>query len=77
MRLREVSLLRFRQFIDETISLDPRMTILVGRNDVGKTGFLFQFFDQCIFQEVIAGHDMPKVLSRRQDSLFDDLGCYK
>jgi len=69
MRLREVSLGRFRQFIDETISLDPRMTILVGRNDVGKTGFLFQFFDQCIFQEAIAGHDMPKVPDYHGDKI--------
>jgi hypothetical protein len=61
MRLRTLRLTRYRQFIDETLVLDPYVTVVVGRNDTGKTGLLDHFFDQCIYEGVIAGADRPLV----------------
>lgn len=61
MRLRELRLTRYRQFIDERLSLDPHVTVIVGRNDTGKTGLLDHFFDQCVYEGVIARADRPLV----------------
>lgn len=61
MRLSEVTLARYRQFIDERLVVDPNVTTIVGRNDTGKTGLLSHFFDQCVYEGVIAGGDRPQV----------------
>ena len=55
MRLGELRLTRYRQFIDEKLVLDPYVTVIVGRNDTGKTGLLDHFFDQCVYEGVISG----------------------
>jgi recombinational DNA repair ATPase RecF len=52
MRLGELRLTRYRQFIDEKLILDPYVTAIVGRNDTGKTGLLDHFFDQCVYEGV-------------------------
>ncbi len=46
MRLRKVLLRRFMQFVDESLECDRHVTVLVGRNDSGKTSLLRWFFDQ-------------------------------
>jgi hypothetical protein len=56
-----VELKRFRQFVDQRISIDPRVTIIVGKNDTGKTGFLRQFFDQHFYEGAIHSRDRPQV----------------
>jgi AAA ATPase-like protein len=61
MKLRDVRLIRYRQFIDEYLALDPHVTVIVGRNDSGKTNFLDHFFDQCVYEGVIGGGDRPLV----------------
>src|SRR5260370_14441912 len=61
MKLVNVRFLRYRHFIDEFLALDPRVTIIVGRNDSGKTNVLDHFFDQCVYEGVIGGSDRPLV----------------
>lgn len=61
MKLRKIEFLRYRQFIEETLELDPWVTVLVGRNDTGKTGVLNHFFDQCVYEGVISGEDRSMV----------------
>jgi hypothetical protein len=61
MRLRQVTLRRFQQFIDETIDINPFVTVIVGRNDTGKTSFLQRFFDQHVYEGVIHGAARPQV----------------
>jgi len=61
MRLRELRLTRYRQFIDEKLILDPYVTAIVGRNDTGKTGLLDHFFDQCVYEGVISSADRSLV----------------
>jgi hypothetical protein len=61
MKLRKINLVRYRQFIDETLELDPSVTVVVGRNDTDKTGVLDHFFDQCVYERVIAGGNRPMV----------------
>jgi predicted ATPase len=61
VRLRLVRLLRYRQFIDQILKVDSSVTVVVGRNDTGKTGLLRQFFDQCVFESVIASGDRSQV----------------
>jgi AAA domain len=61
MRLREVKLTRYRQFIDERLAVDPQVTVVVGRNDTGKTGLLDHFFHQCVYENIVAGGDRPQV----------------
>src|SRR5262245_4306705 len=62
MRLRRIVLRRFRQFIDETLDVDPYVTVIVGRNDAGKTGVLRQLFDQYVFNDVSYGRDRPELV---------------
>ena len=59
MRLERLRLRAYRQFIDEELRLDRRLTVIVGRNDTGKTGLLNRFFDQYIFESVISSADKP------------------
>src|SRR6202050_2130219 len=61
MKLLEVKLARYRQFIDEHLAVDPYATTIVGRNDTGKTGLLDHFFDQCLYEGMISGGDRPMV----------------
>src|SRR5271167_1663629 len=61
MKLLELMLARYRQFIDERLVVDPNVTTIVGRNDTGKTGLLSHFFDQSVYEGVIAGGDRPMV----------------
>jgi hypothetical protein len=57
MRLRRVTLTRYRQFVDETLIVDRNVTVVVGRNDTGKTGLLDHFFDQCVYEGLISSGD--------------------
>lgn len=61
MKLVELTLARYRQFIDQRLLIDPNVTTIVGRNDTGKTGLLSHFFDQSVYEGVIAGGDRPLV----------------
>ena len=56
-----MKLTRYRQFINEHLTVDPQVTVVVGRNDTGKTGLLDHFFHQCVYENVIAGGDRPQV----------------
>ena len=61
MRLRRLRLDRYRSFIDQTLLLDRQVTVMVGRNDTGKTSILHRFFDQYVFEGVIHSADVPRV----------------
>lgn len=69
MRLRSVNLIRYRQFVDETLLADPNVTVIVGRNDTGKTGLLRGFFDQPFYEGVIHSRDRPLVPGFRGDPI--------
>lgn len=53
MKLKAVCFLRFMQFVDQLLHVDPYATIIVGRNDTGKTNILRWFFDQHVKEGVI------------------------
>jgi hypothetical protein len=61
MKLLRIHFERFRQFIDERLEVDPRVTAIVGRNDTGKTGVIGHFFHQRVYENVVAGGDRPRV----------------
>ncbi len=46
MKLKKLDIRQFCNFIDQELWLDPRMTVLVGRNDVGKTNLLSWLLEQ-------------------------------
>lgn len=55
MRLRRVRFTRFMQFVDQVLEIDPHVTVLVGRNDAGKTTILKWFFDQHVKEGAVHG----------------------
>jgi hypothetical protein len=61
MKLGKIDFIKWRQFIDEALELDPSVTVIVGRNDSGKTAVLNHFFDQCVYENVISWGDRPRV----------------
>jgi predicted ATPase len=61
MKLLEVHFSRFRQFIDQRLEVDSRVTAIVGRNDTGKTGVIGHFFHQRVYENVVPGGDRPRV----------------
>src|SRR5438445_10671880 len=72
MRLRKVFFRRFMQFVDERLELDPNVTVLVGRNDSGKTNILRWFFDQHVLGSI---HSRAKSLVKgyQHDPISFDL----
>lgn len=73
MRLRKINLHRYRQFIDESIRLDPKVTVIVGRNDTGKTSFIDRFFDQYAYGSGIHSADRPNVPSHAGQNIHYSL----
>ena len=69
MRLRQLRLARFRQFVDQTLRLDPNVTVIVGRNDTGKTGLLWQFFNQPFYEGVLHSADRPLIREVHQQPI--------
>jgi recombinational DNA repair ATPase RecF len=61
VRLRRLRLTRFRQFADQELRLDPNVTVVVGRNDTGKTGVLWQFFNQPFYEGALHSGDRPLI----------------
>src|SRR5262249_14998041 len=51
----------YRSFVEQTLLLDRQVTVIVGRNDTGKTSILHRFFDQYVFEGVIHSADVPRV----------------
>ncbi len=69
MKLRRIRLLSYRSFVDQTLELDPNVTIIVGRNDTGKTSFLERFFDQYVYEHAIHSADRPQVADHRNQPI--------
>jgi hypothetical protein len=65
MRLRRLELKSFRQFVKQSLRVDPYVTVLVGRNDTGKTNLLRQFFSQYLFETGINSADRPQLPGAR------------
>src|SRR5213083_1133580 len=61
MQLRRLAIHSYRQFVDQVLELPERVTVLVGRNDAGKTGLLNRLIDQHLFERVIHGADRSRV----------------
>src|SRR5262249_32948761 len=61
MHLRKLAIHSYRQFVDQVLELPERVTVLVGRNDAGKTGLLTRLIDQHLFERVIHGGDRSRV----------------
>jgi hypothetical protein len=60
MRLRSLVIHSYRQFVDQRLELLSDVTVLVGRNDAGKTG-LFRLIDQHFFERTVHGADQSRV----------------
>jgi hypothetical protein len=73
MKLRAVGFVRFMQFIDQVLDVDPYATIIVGRNDTGKTNILRWFFDQHVKEGGIHGRAQPFIEGYRGDPVAFDL----
>jgi hypothetical protein len=61
MHLRRLAIHSYRQFVDQVLELPERVTVLVGRNDSGKTGLLTRLIDQHLLERVIHGADRSRV----------------
>jgi hypothetical protein len=60
----------YRQFVDQVLELPGDVTVIVDRNDAGKTGLLVRLIDHRFFERVIHGADQsrvpgPEVVRRR------------
>lgn len=44
--LKEVFIDQFRNFIDQRLTIDPKITVIVGKNDSGKSNLLNRMFEQ-------------------------------
>ncbi len=73
MKLRKVKLLRFMQFIDAELDIDPNVTVIVGRNDTGKTSVLRWFFDQHVKEGAIHGRARPLIEAYRGEPIAFEL----
>ncbi len=73
MKLRAVCFVRFMQFVDQLLEIDPYATIIVGRNDTGKTNILRWFFDQHVKEGVIHGRARSQIEGYRGDPVAFDL----
>lgn len=73
MKLKTVCFLRFMQFVDQLLDIDPYATIVVGRNDTGKTNILRWFFDQHVKEGAIHGRARPLIEGYRGDPVAFDL----
>jgi AAA ATPase domain/AAA domain len=65
MRLLRLELKAFRQFVGQALKFDPYVTVLVGRNDTGKTALLRQFFPHYLYEEVVNSADRPSLPDAR------------
>src|SRR5258708_5918326 len=61
MHLHKIAIHSFRQFVDQFLELPERVTVLVGRNDAGKTGLLTRLIDQHMFERAVHGADQSRV----------------
>jgi len=61
MKLDEVQIKRFRHLIDTKLKLNPNITVLVGKNDTGKSSILSKLFCNYIKPLAFAGSDLPKL----------------
>ena len=61
MHLRRLAIHSYRQFVGQVLELPERVTVLVGRNDAGKTGLLTRLIDQHLFERVVHGADRSRV----------------
>src|SRR2546422_1686020 len=61
MKLRRLKIHAYRSFLDQTLELDPDVTVIVGRNDTGKTSLLYRFFDQYVWEQGVSSGDKPAV----------------
>ena len=61
MQLRRLAIHSYRQFVNQVLEIPERVTVLVGRNDAGKTALLNRLIDQHLFERVIHGADRSRV----------------
>jgi AAA domain, putative AbiEii toxin, Type IV TA system/AAA ATPase domain len=61
MKLRRLTIHAYRSFLNQTLELDPNVTVIVGRNDTGKTSLLYRFFDQYVWEHGVHSGDRPVV----------------
>jgi hypothetical protein len=61
MKLRRLKIHAYRSFLEQTLEVDPDVTVVVGRNDTGKTSVLYRFFDQYVAGRSSGSGDRPVV----------------
>jgi hypothetical protein len=61
MKLRRLRIHAYRSFLEQTLEIDPDVTVVVGRNDTGKTSLLYRFFDQYVPGRSSGSGDRPIV----------------
>jgi hypothetical protein len=61
MKLRRLRIHAYRSFLNQTLEIDPDVTVVAGRNDTGKTSVLYRFFDQYVPGRSSGSGDYPKV----------------
>jgi hypothetical protein len=69
MRLRDVELRRYCQFVDQRLKVHPQVTVIVGKNDTGKSIFLDRFFDQYVYEGGSHSADRPRMPDFRGDKI--------
>jgi hypothetical protein len=61
MKLRRLTIHAYRSFLNQTLEVDSDVTVVVGRNDTGKTSLLYRFFDQYVWEHGVHSGDKPVV----------------
>ncbi|MBI4834626.1 MAG: AAA family ATPase [Planctomycetes bacterium] len=69
MKVKEIKLHQFRHFINQSLSFDPYVTVLIGKNDTGKTSILHRLFDQYIKNGGMAGWDISQLKNADPNSI--------
>lgn len=69
MKIKKIHIDQFRHFINQDICFDPYVTVLVGKNDTGKTNILFRLIEQNIAGGGGFSFDVSQLASRTQTGI--------
>ncbi|HEC50215.1 MAG TPA: hypothetical protein ENI40_03550, partial [Candidatus Desulfofervidus auxilii] len=72
MKLKKIELHSFRHFKNQSLNIDPKVTVLVGKNDTGKTSILFRLLTQYLPGLGAWSIDVPRLPSVKEKEIKVD-----
>jgi len=72
MKLKKIEIHSFRHFKNQSLNIDPKVTVLVGKNDTGKTSILFRLLTQYLPGVGAWSIDVPRLPSVKEKEIKVD-----